>query len=213
MGDEGTGRLIAKAESGAYGHLIYLKRTIKIDLCFTSFLFLINLINFEAIFLGYPNIKRIESITIWMPPPILFLSLAISVIYLYRQLVKLQKSLNDLSSLTHTSDTPFNEHGPAKSLTDINYEVVDVMERSLRIWPLIAALFLLFITSCVVSLIIWAAGGMPEQHINLINLLNLATFVIITIYFCIKTKQWLAKRKQMKDLAEMERIVKEELKI
>ena len=209
MGDEGMERLIAKAEAGAYGHLSFLKRTIKYDLYFTSFLFLINLINFEAIFLGYPDIRRFSSITTWMPPPILFLSLSASVIYLYRQLGKLKTALKDLASLTRTS----GDSTPVKSLTDINYEVVEAMERSLRIWPFIGALFLVFIVSCTVSLGVWATGGMPDQHINLINVLNLATFVLITLYFFVKTKSWLAKRKQLKDLAEMERTVKEELGI
>ena len=212
MSDEGACSLIAKAESETLDHLTYLKRNIRFSLYFTFFLFLINLVNYETLLIGRFDDKKIGEILAWMPPPVLFLSLAVSAAYLYSQLKKLKLSINDLSSLIRTEGTKeADAHG--KSLTDINYGIVEVVEKSLRIWPWVAVLFLLYIISGALSLIAWSAGALPGYDLTALNLLNLVTYVVIIGYFLYQTKHWFLKRRQMRALAEMERTVKEELKI
>jgi hypothetical protein len=213
MDEEWTDQIIKEAERETLSHLRFMRRSIHLDLLFTLLLIIVLAANDQtAIAMGFSP-GRWEEIGLFLtPPPLLFVALAISAAiesYILRGLKK------DLKELSKHGAGPVGSSNAivGKSITDINYEMVRAMERSMRIWPIVAFLFVLYFAESAGKIAGWTLGVLPALSFNWTAILNTIVLILAIVFFLVQTKRWMARRKHLKRLRKMEMTVLEELHI
>lgn len=212
--DEGwTGSIIKEAENETLSHLRFMRRSIHLDLLFTLILIIVLAANDQtAIAMGLSP-GRWEEIGLFLtPPPLLFVALAISAAVESYILMRLKKDLRDLSKHGAGHVGPSNCSG-GKSITDINYGMVRAMERSMRIWPIVAFLFVLYFADSARKIAGWTLGTLPVLSFNWTAVLNTIVLILAIVFFWIQTKRWMVRRRHLISLRKMEMTVLEELRI
>ena len=205
--------VVRGAESETLGHLRFMRKSILLDLLFIMILVVVLVANdLTAIAMGL-NPGRWDEIKLFLnPPPILFFALVISAGIDSYTLLRLKKGLKDLSRHGENSFDP-SEVGAGKSITDINYGIIRAMERSLKVWPVVAFLFGLYFLESIRNIAEWTAGVLPSLVFNWTAVLNTSTLILAIVFFWIQTKRWMARRKHLKKLKLMEMTIAEELHI
>jgi hypothetical protein len=205
--------IIKHAESETLGHLRFMRKSIQIDLLFT-FMLMVALVANEltAIAMGLSPTRWDEIKLFLSPPPMLFFALAISAVIETYLLMRLKKGLKELSGYVLSPGGSLDVK-VGKSVTDINYAIVKAMERSMRIWPVVAFLFVLYFAESLRNIAEWTLGTIPDLTFNWTALLNTVVLFMSIIFFWIQTKRWLARRKHLRRLKRMEMTVVEELRI
>jgi hypothetical protein len=207
-----AGSIIKGAESETFGHLRFMRRSILLDMLFIGILIIVLIANdLTAIAMGL-NPGRWDEIKLFLnPPPILFFALMISAVIESYTLLRLKRGLKELSR--HAAMEVPSEIGVGKSLTDINYGIIKAMERSLRVWPVVAFLFALYFLESIRNIAEWTTGTLPSLVFNWTTVLNTVTLIFAIVFFWIQTKRWMARRKHLRKLKRMEMTIAEELHI
>ena len=198
------------AESEMLGHMRFMRRNIHLGLAFTFILLVVVLANdLTAIEMGV-SMKSMDQFLFLNPPPILFIALAVSAVLEFYLLRKLEKGLKELRR-TRSADTVPGQ--VRKSITDINYGMVKARERSLRIWPAVAVLFVLYFIGSVSNVAEWSLGMLPKQTLNLTAAMNTVVLFMASVFFWITTRSWLVQRRRLRKLRQMEMTILEDLRI
>ena len=204
--------MIDVAQSETAIHIRYMRKSILMNLLFTFFIVVMGTVYLMISLPMGLSAERIKDAWFLVPHPILLIALAISAAVQFYLLRKLKGSMLELTKSGIISQDAGLEH-TEKSITDVNYEIVDAMYRSLKIWPVIALLFVLYFIGSIFKIVEWTLGLSPNEISHDAIALNVITLLFASIFFGIQTTHWLTRRKKLNELERMERTVLEELHI
>jgi uncharacterized integral membrane protein len=201
--------IVDAGESETQSHMEFMRKSIVMDLLFTVLIIVVVSANMmTAADMGVP-FDSIDLVLFLNPPPILFIALSVSALVELFMLKRLRRSLRELSEVRSNGVVS----GKARrSMTDINYGMVEAMQRSLRIWPVIAILFVIYFIG-IAENVTELTLGITYWSINWIAVLNMFTASMAVLFFSIQTLRWRTRRRQLRRLRRMEMTILEELRI
>ncbi|HEY3420146.1 MAG TPA: hypothetical protein VGK23_06295 [Methanomassiliicoccales archaeon] len=201
--------IVDAGESETQSHMEFMRKSIVMDLLFTTLIIVVVSANMlTAVDMGVP-LDNISLVLFLNPPPMLFIALSISALVELYMLRKLRRSLRELSEVRSNGAVPGQTR---KSMTDINYGMVEAMQKSLRIWPVIAILFVIYFIG-VAENVTELTLGITYWSINWIAVLNMFTASMAVLFFSIQTLRWRTRRGKLRKLRRMEMTILEELHI
>lgn len=212
MQSRGMLDIIEIAEVDTSTHLRYLKHSIYRGLQFIIIIILINTISIVVAMLDGESVLYVKNILNFSPNPLLLTALLASAgiqLYLLRHI---RANREQIKRLRKNSDSVENLE-QRKSITDINYDIIKAFNTSLKMWPFIAALFVLYFMGCFTMLVGLILGIPTEVTLTPSTALNLTTVVISAYFFITQTHDWRIQRKKMRELENMEMTVSTELRI
>lgn len=212
MSIPGMRSIVDVAESETVIHLRYLRRSMLMDLLFTIIIVVVNMVNEMAAITSGSAQERFDVFYLLTPPPTLFIALSISAVVQFFLLRKLKASMREMSRYS-ADPKDVNGERAGKSITDVNYDIVGAMSRSLKIWPIIAFFFLLYFAMSAAMLAGWALGLLTNVTLNYATALNVITLFLAVVFFWMQTKHWLVQRRKLKELERLEKVVLDELRI
>jgi hypothetical protein len=211
MSIPGMCSIVDVAGSETVLHLRYLRRSMLMDLLFTIIIVVVNMVN-EMAAITSGATERFDGFYLLTPPPTLFIALSISAVVQFFLLRKLRASMREMSRYRADPRGADGEHA-GKSITDVNYDIIGAMGRSLKIWPIIAFFFLLYFAMSAAMLAGWTLGLLTNATLNYATALNVITLFLAMVFFWLQTKHWLVQRRKLKELERMEKVVLDELRI
>ncbi len=203
--------MIDAAISTAVQDLSKMRRVVNYGLLFSTLLLIVSAIDVVMLISVGRSFTGPEDILVLVPPPMLITPLAIYAMYQLGLMGRIGKSLRSLE----TSSRPVDDNGlHRKSLTDLHYDVVAAIDRALKMWPLMMVFFVLYFIFWAVTLISWLLLEIfPELKLSLFTTMNILIIPLALVYFVMQTRQWLIRRRKLRELENMERSVLEELRI
>ncbi|MDW5563497.1 MAG: hypothetical protein SA339_09750 [Methanomassiliicoccus sp.] len=208
--NHGVQGVIESAEADTLMHLRYLKNAILRGLQFTLVIILIDIINVTTTTLEGGSAQFIRQTLNISPNPVLLIGLIASAIIQAYLLMQIRANYEQIKQIGKNPDTWENGQ---KSITDINYDIVKAINISLKVWPLIAILFVLYFLGCLSMLVDLILGIQTGITLSSSTALNLTTVIISAYFFITQTNNWRVQRKRMRKLEKMERVVSDELHI
>lgn len=204
--------IIESAEIDTSMHLRYLKHSILVGLEFIAVIIMIDIINVATATLDGESARYIKELLLISPNPILLIALVASAgiqLYLLRHI---RANYEEVKQLRENPEIQSSEQR-RKSITDINYDIIKAFNTSLKIWPFVAVLFILYFLGCLSMLVALILGIRTGLTLSSSTALNLTTVIISAFFFITQTNSWRVQRKRMKKLEKMEMAVSNELHI
>lgn len=206
MAGDGMRSIVDIARSETIIHVQYMRKSILMNLLFTFFIIVVDAANVAV----STSTERIDETLFLSPPPILFIALVISIVFQFRMLRRIGDSISVLKKCGSGALGGDNKHAE-KSITNVNYEIVATMYRSLKIWPFIALLFVLYFIGSILHIVEWLIGVPSDASFDDSTHLNGITLLFALIFFWIQTTRWLTRRRKLKELESMEMAMMDEL--
>jgi hypothetical protein len=207
---QGVQGIIESAMADTSMHLRYLKNAILRGLQFTLVIIIIDIINVTTTTLEGGSAQFIRETLNISPNPVLLLALIASAIIQLYLLMQIRANYEQIKQIGESPDT---WRRGQKSITDINYDIVKAVNISLKVWPFIAILFVLYFIACLSMLVELTLGIETGISLSSSTALNLTTVIISAYFFMTQTNNWRIQRKRMRELEKMEKMVSSELHI
>jgi len=207
-----TCSIIEQAEMDTSVHLRYLRRSMRYSLLFTITIILIDAISVATSEVSGRSAEYIREIMSISPGPILLIALLLSAGIQFYLLRRIRTNYAEIKQKWKKNGVDGREQ-VKKSLTDIDYDIIGAVNTSLKIWPFIAFLFILYFIGCLSMLIELILGIGTNITLGPPVALNLTTIIISVYFFVAQTVSWRSQRERMKRLESMEKQIMEELKL
>ncbi len=208
--NQGAEAIITSAEADTSVHLRYLNNAILHQLQFTIIIILIDIINVVTTQLEGVSAQLIKDILTISPNPVLLIALIASAGIQFYLLLRI-RACHERIGRMRRGQGPTD--GERRSVTDVNYDIVRAMNTSLKVWPFVAVLFVLYFIGCLSMLVELILGIDTGIALNSSTALNLTTVIISAYFFIIQTNNWRVQRRKMRRLENMEKMVSDELHI
>jgi len=208
MVGDGMRSIVDIARSETMIHVQYMRKSILMNLLFTFFIIVVDIVNVAVSI----STRKLGEALFLSPPPILFIALAISIAVQFRMLRRIGGSISGLKKCGSGALGGDSTHAE-KSVTNVNYEIVAAMYRSLKIWPVIALLLVLYFIGSIFNIAEWLIEVPSDASLDDSTALNGITLFFAFIFFWIQTTRWLTRRRKLKELESMEMAMMNELHI